>query len=137
MTMLSSFRAGDLEFPHPVARIASEAMDGRWSKTNEAPQWIDSLVVETKGDELYVHIHGSSAPSPKDWGRVRADEIFGTLGGNGDARAGGFIAHYDFPDMQVEVQANLNLGLLVVATFVQFKQPGPMADRFTREFFWR
>jgi hypothetical protein len=37
----------------------------------------------------------------------------------------------------VELQANLNLGLLVVATYVRFKEPGPYANRFTREFFRR
>ena len=35
------------------------------------------------------------------------------------------------------MQANLNLGLLVVATYVSFRGPSPFADRFTREFFRR
>jgi hypothetical protein len=39
--------------------------------------------------------------------------------------------------MSVERQANHNLGLLVVATYVTFREPGPLADRFTREFFRR
>jgi hypothetical protein len=55
----------------------------------------------------------------------------------GDSRAGAFAAHYRFDDFDVEVQANLNLGLLVVATFVTFRTAGPLSDRFTREFFYR
>lgn len=117
--------------------VEAEAMDGRWFKTNETAQWIDSLDVETIGGETFVHIRGSAAPSPADWGRVRAASVYASKPDTTNALAGGFIAHYAFDDMNVEVQANLNLGLLVVATFVNFKQPAPHADRFTREFFFR
>lgn len=121
----------------PQPRIESEIMDGRWLKTNETPQWIDSLEIDTVGGQTFVHIHGSSAPSPPDWGRVPCTHVFANAPDTTNARAGGLIAHYDFDGMRVEVQANYNLGLLVVATFVNFKTPGPLSDRFTREFFFR
>jgi hypothetical protein len=127
----------NVTMPYPPPRIEAEIMDGRWLKTNEKPQWIDSLEIETIDGETFVRIHGSAPPSPADWGRVRCDLVFANAADTSNARAGGFIAHYDFDEMHVEVQANYNLGLLVVATFVDFKSPGSSANRFTREFFFR
>ena len=74
---------------------------------------------------------------PADWGIVRTDNVYAGWLTSGDAAAGAFVARYAFPDADVELQANLNLGLLVVATYVRFKEPGPYANRFTREFFRR
>jgi hypothetical protein len=125
----------DLKPPRP--RIVVETLAGSWRKTNEKAQWIDSLIVDTEGDDLYVAIFGSAPPSPPSWGRVRAERLYSGGIGTGDSRAGAFTAHYDFDDFDVEVQANLNLGLLVVATFVTFRNAGPYSDRFTREFFYR
>jgi len=121
----------------PQPRIEAEVMDGRWFKTNDKPQWIDRLVVDTVDEQTYVQIFGGTAPSPADWGRVPVKWAFANASNTSSAKAGGFIALYDFEEMAVEVQANFNLGLLVVATFVQFKQPGAHSDRFTREFFFR
>lgn len=125
----------DLSPPRP--RIAVEAFAGAWKKTNEKPQWIDSLNVETSGDDVYVTIFGSSPPSPRSWGRAKAETIYSGGIATGDARAGAFTTGYRFDDFDVEVQANLNLGLLVVATFVRFRETGALYDRFTREFFYR
>jgi hypothetical protein len=128
---------GDVGLPYPPPRIESEVMDGRWLKTNEKPQWVESLEVDTVDGQTFVRIHGSSAPSPADWGRVPCESVYAGAPSTSSALAGGFIAHYDFEDMSVEVQANYNLGLLVVVTYVDFKTPGALTDRFTREFFFR
>jgi hypothetical protein len=123
--------------PYPPARIESEVMDGRWLKTNDKLQWIESLEIDTADGETFIRVHGGMPPSPADWGRVRCDAVFANAPDTSSARAGGFMAHYDFEDLQVEVQANYNLGLLVVATFVDFKHPSSLSNRFTREFFFR
>jgi hypothetical protein len=125
------------DIPPPPPRIEIETLAGTWRKTNEKPQWIDSLTVTTEGNELFVEIFGSSAPSPPRWGRAKAEVLFSGGIDTGDARAGAFLARYRFEGMDVEVHANLNIGLLVVATFVKFRARGPLVDRFTREFFFR
>jgi len=113
-------------------------MAGRWVKTSDAPQWIESLDVAVDGDALRVRVRGGDTDqSPADWGSASSDVVYAGSMLSGDARAGAFVARYEFEAMDVELQANLNLGLLVVATFVSFRAPGPMADRFTREFFRR
>ena len=133
--------AGDMTLPYPPPRIESEVMDGHWLKTNDKPQWIESLQFETIDGQSWVRIRGGVAPSPPDWGRVRCQSVFANAPDTSSARAGGFIAHYDFDGMRVEVQSNYNLGLLVVATFVEFHNGGAdkdrLTDRFTREFFFR
>lgn len=135
MRLAEKWEGRELLPPRP--RIEIETLAGTWRKTNEKPQWIDSLIVETVGDELFVEIFGSSAPSPAIWGRAKAEVLFSGGMATGDARAGAFLARYRLEGMDIEVQANLNIGLLVVATFVKFRARGPLVDRFTREFFYR
>lgn len=119
-------------------RIAVESMAGRWLKTNDKPQWIGRVDVTIEGDGVVAHLFGGgTAPSPADWGTARSEVVYGSWLTNGDALAGAFVCRYDFSDFSAEVQANLNLGLLVVATYITFREPGPHANRFTREFFRR
>ena len=123
--------------PAPPPRVEIETLAGTWKKTNDKPQWIERVTIETSGNDLFVEIFGSSPPSPPVWVRAKAEVLFSGGIATGDARAGAFIAKYRFEGMEIEVQANLNLGLLVVATFIRFRARGPLVDRFTREFFYR
>jgi hypothetical protein len=124
--------------PAPRPRVAVETMAGRWIKINDKAQWIGALDVRVDGDDLLVRVSGGGAgPSPGDWGVARTTSVYAGDLRSGDALAGAFVAKYELPDADVELQANLNLGLLVVATYVAFHEPGPYANRFTREFFRR
>jgi hypothetical protein len=124
--------------PTPRPRVGIEAMAGRWLKTNETAQWIGRVDLAADGDQLLVRVFGGGAePSPADWGIVRSEIVYAGSMTGGDARAGGFVARYELPEMSIELQANHNLGLLVVATYITFRHPGSLADRFTREFFRR
>jgi len=117
-------------------RIHVEAMAGRWTKTNDKPQWIGRAHLDVDGDVLVVRVlGGGSEHSPSDWGTARAEIVYGSWLTGGEALAGAFVCRYELPSVSVELQANLNLGLLVVATFVTFREPGCEANRFTREFF--
>jgi hypothetical protein len=124
--------------PVPRPRVGIESMAGRWYKTNDAAQWIERLEIAVEGDALLVHVYGGGAgPTPADWGSSRTDVVYASNVRSGDAKAGAFIARFELPEAHVEMQANLNLGLLVVATFVTFREAGAWANRFTREFFRR
>lgn len=103
---------------------------GRWNKTNEGPQWLDHVEARVDGDALYVHLYGD-----EDWGEVRAESVY-ALNQETD-RGGAFLARYDLPQAKVDVEANVNLGLLVVATWVRWKDGAGRSNAFTREFFYR
>ena len=127
----------EIDIPPPRPRTGIEAMSGTWLKTNDKPNWISRVVVETSDDQLWVSVWGEQPPIAPSWGRVKASRLYASRPGSGDASAGAFVAFFERDGMSIELQANLNLGLLVVATFVRFNEPGPYADRFTREFFFR
>jgi hypothetical protein len=117
-------------------RIDISLMAGRWHKTNDKAQWIGRVDIDVDEDELLVHVFGGGlGPSPADWGTARSEIVYGSWLTSGDGLAGAFLCRYELPDASVELQGNLNLGLLVVATYVTFREPGPRANRFTREFF--
>lgn len=122
--------------PTPRPRVGIESMAGDWCKTNDAAQWIDRLHITVEGDALVVRVYGGGAgPTPADWGTARTEIVYASNVLSGDAKAGAFITRFELPEAEVEMQANLNLGLLVVATFVTFREAGAYANRFTREFF--
>lgn len=105
---------------------------GSWRKTNEAPQWIERVETRVDGDALQVRVFGSD---PSDWGERRAAAVFATPADLTKGTA--FLAHYELPDAEVDVEANVNLGLMVVATWVRWKEGIDRSNAFTREFFYR
>ena len=136
--VLACRRAEAVLVPPPRPRVQIEAMAGRWIKTSDGPQWIESVEIDVDGDDLLIHPRGGAIqPSPRDWGVARSEVVYAGSMLGGDARAGAFVARFELDGMSVELQGNLNLGLLVVASFVSFRQPAPFTDRFTREFFRR
>lgn len=107
---------------------------GVWRKTNEAPQWIDRVVVRIDDGNAIVRVFGSAPPSRNDWGESPAEAIYASFVDSSTASA--LMARYTFDDCDVDVEANVNLGLLVVATFVRWRD-GLRSNAFTREFFYR
>jgi hypothetical protein len=114
---------------------------GRWVKTNDKPQWIGAVEIQDDGLLKILIEGGGVTPSPKYWGEAWSESIYGNAIDSTDSTAGAFAIGYSFDDeMDILVQANLNLGLLVVATFITFRDPvinGRFGPRFTREFFRR
>ena len=132
---MQTARAHDeVEAPATAPQLDVTQLLGRWRKTNEHPQWIRGLEVTRDGDGVAVHVFGDAPPAPADWGRVRAESIFAN--GILSSTASAFIAKFHFDGIETELQANANLGLLVVACYHRFSD-GARADLFTREFFWR
>jgi hypothetical protein len=117
-----------------VSELDLSTLAGVWRKTNEAPQWIDRVVIRGDDGNAVVRIFGSDPPSPPDWGESRAETLYASAADSSSASA--LVTHYAFDDCDVDVEANANLGLLVVATFIRWRD-GLRSDAFTREFFYR
>jgi hypothetical protein len=135
MTEVRAMREHDavaIAAPRPPIDLSPFA--GTWRKTSDAEQWIDRLAVRIDGGALQVRVFGSAPPSPPDWGSVQAAAIYAA--GIDAARGMAFVARYALDECDVELEANVNLGLMVTATFVRWKRGG-RANAFTREFFYR
>ena len=132
---LNALREHDqVENPSP-APLDVEPFIGTWLKTNGKPgQWIERVEIAREGsDQIAVRLWGGDAPSPQDWGTAVASALFANAITSSTGAA--FIARYDFDFLQSEMQGNVNLGLLVLAGFHQFRDGSGRSDLFTREFF--
>ena len=49
----------------------------------------------------------------------------------------GFLAVYDFDFMQMSLAANMNKGLLIIASYNTFRDGSGRSNYFSREFFYR
>lgn len=109
------------------------ALAGRWVNTNSHGRGVCEIAIAAGGGPLKVRAFSVAAPSMCAWGETEADLICGS---DVRARKGtAFTARYDFGGFQTELQGNLNLGLLVVASFNRVGAGG--YDYFAREFYRR
>jgi hypothetical protein len=120
--------------PEPFA-IDSSPIVGRWINTNLSTPGMARVIVAGSDENLSVRILTASGPTPRDWGRAKVDAVYSN--GISSPAAMAFVASYDFGDLEARVEANLSLGLLVVATFNTFKDGSGRSNFFGREFFYR
>ncbi len=104
---------------------------GTWRNTYRHTRGISHLELLRDGDEFLVHAYGIAAQ--RDWGTVIALAYAQTVGSRDPS---GFFAKYDFEFMEMQLAANFNKGLLIVAAYNRFKDGSSRADYFTREFFY-
>jgi hypothetical protein len=103
---------------------------GDWRNTN-AEGGIARIVCEPAGDgRMIIHCYANL----KDWGNADASVFALTFDGR---QAGAFSAVYDFGFEEVRLQANVKLGVLVVASFNRFRDESGRSNYFGREFFYR
>ena len=108
---------------------------GTWVNTNTKSKGISRLVISRADDGVTVNVFGLCDGSSQAWGEIRADFIYSRRADSRDPM--GFTAFYDFGFMETRLQANLSLGLLVVAGLNTFKDESGRSNYFSREFFHR
>jgi hypothetical protein len=114
-----------------VGRLDPAGLAGRWINTNEHGNGVQELIIDVDPDAVALRAMSIGRGWPCAWGVTRADLLCGS---DPSARtAMSFTARYDFGAHQVELQGNLNLGLLVVASFNRIGADG--YDYFAREFY--
>jgi hypothetical protein len=130
---MRAWRRQDDVTVQPGARVLdSTNLAGRWINTNAQGRGIDEFIIATDGGRLTVRALTMSDPGLCDWGITEADLLCGS-----DVRAQNamsFTAAYNFGEFQTELQGNVNLGLLVVASF---NRAAGNRDYFGREFYRR
>jgi hypothetical protein len=158
MTELAHSRADD-KLALLRGPIDAEPLTGNWRNPDTASGGISNLDVELRGGQLYVHAAGFGPDGPIDWGEVAA-EVFSDISMTGGGRAavgpdatgqvpphymelsstgGGpaFLASFDHGFLRVDLQARLNLGLLVVAIYSEFTDDSGRPNYFLRPVFVR
>ena len=106
---------------------------GTWVNTNPDARGIVKLVLDAQDHDLTVQAYGADDPTPYDWGQIKVDAVYPA--GIRPHECMGFVANYDFDFMEAQLQGNMNLGLLIVASFNAFKDDSGRSDYFAREFF--
>jgi hypothetical protein len=122
--------------PRPIVPETA-AMLGTWVNTNPASGGIVRLRLSARdGGGLTIHpVAAGDDARPEDWGDIPADALYADridsrtiIGFTARREAGGTLSH---------LHANLSLGLLIVAVFVQVTGHGERANFFAREFYRR
>jgi hypothetical protein len=115
-----------------TAPVDLDKLTGLWMNTNRATQVIRELTLTKAGKAYELHAFGAGAP--RDWGKV----VVIPHAGDVDAHdAAGFFAVYDFDFMEMFLAANVNKGLLIIASYNTFRDGSGRSNYFSREFFYR
>lgn len=107
---------------------------GTWINTNNQTRGIARVIIRTENGTMTVQVFGADFPGFSDWGEVKAKIVYANAVRSHEAMA--FSALYDFGFMEVYLQANLSLGLLVIAGLNTFKDESGRSNYFSREFFY-
>lgn len=111
------------------------ALLGTWMNTDPGSEGIVRVVISEAPDGPVIRIFSAGSPDLVDWGEVPVETLF--CDGPASGRVMSFTARYDLGFLTSHLQANQNLGLLVLASFNRFKEGGRGSDYFSREFYHR
>jgi len=126
--------------PPPAGPLDVSPLLGTWINTNPGSRGIVRFVLGSRDGVLTVRAFGAGLTEgteepERDWGEVDAERIYtdGMTSGN----VMSFTARYDFGFLESHLQANMNLGLLVVAGYNTFTDGSGRSSYFSREFYHR
>lgn len=106
---------------------------GKWLNTNSESLGITRVISSIRDEALRLQPFGASAEGLCNWGEVKVGQVYADSVSSGRAMA--FTTIYDFGFMQSHLQANVNLGLLVLAAFNTFRDGSGRSNYFSREFY--
>lgn len=106
---------------------------GVWINVNPRTTGIARLDITSAGQGLRIAIHAVGPQGMISWGTVERVTLFAS--GPAMTSVVGFTAMVDLGFVEVRLQANLNKGLMVLASYTRFKDGSGRVDSFTREYF--
>ena len=127
---MSLLRRADLPTPVPGASIDDAPLTGRWRNADDhaaAPAIREVELIREQGRAARVRMIGVDG---FDWGEVAIEQVF--AGSPSASTAVGFTASFALADRRARIQANIKLGVMVLAGFMDFDRG--RAPTFTRDF---
>lgn len=117
--------------------LSPSDFSGNWLNTNKDTPGITRVICRADGNTLRVRFEGNGSSEPSDWGEVTAELLYAANIQGGPAMS--FVTSFDFGFKHVQAGANLNQGLLVIATYHRSQNDtgGGASNYFAREFFHR
>lgn len=123
-----------VNFEAEPGSLSPSDFSGSWLNTNKETPGITRVTCRTNGTTLRVRIEGNGSSEPSDWGEVTPDVLYAANIRGGPAMS--FVASFDLGFKKVRVGANLNQGLLVIASYHSCQNHGvSRSNYFSREFF--
>ena len=107
---------------------------GAWQHTDPDPQVLSSVSVTHSGNALSLECFGAGLIVPPSIPAVPINTTFAAGPASQDGMS--FFAEVDFGFMISRLQGNVNLGLLVLAGFHDFKDGSARSNFFSREFYY-
>ncbi|MEA2463039.1 MAG: hypothetical protein QOJ98_786 [Acidobacteriota bacterium] len=125
----------NVSLPMPRPPIDVTPFVGTWRNTNETPYWTSGVRIAPLEGSLLIEVSGGTNGSPDQWGPTRATHLYGSS--LESATCGAWRASYDLGFCDVDLEANINQGLMVVVQLVRMKDGSGRSDRAVREFFYQ
>lgn len=104
---------------------------GTWMNTNKESSGITRVVLASKNGALTVRVFAGA----KDWGEVEAEAVYAASINAQEAAA--FTASYDLDAVESHLEANMSMGLLIIASLNRPKDRAQQSNHFSREFYHR
>lgn len=134
-------------------------LESRWRNLNDNGPGVTEIDCVVRDGDLVVRATGAGQDGPIDWGETVAT-VYNDISASGGSRAApgpvtageptfhyadvsltaagpAFWATFDLGFARVELQGRINLGVLVVAEFTEFRDDSGRADYYCREVFIR
>lgn len=105
-----------------------------WKHTDPKPHNLFEVRIQQIGDGLSMQCFGNGEVVPVSSPAVHINTLFAANSGSREAMS--FFVEVDFGLMVSRFQGNVNLGLLVLAGFHDFKDGSARSNFFSREFFY-
>lgn len=111
--------------------LSLERLIGCWKNTNDESGGIRTARIEQEGEELVLYLVDGPQGQTRAWPPCKINTLFADNHHANVATA--FLADVDVYDQSVQLEANINLGLLIIASV---HQPVDAPGYFAREFYY-
>ncbi len=109
-----------------------EQLLGTWNNVNPKTGQISHIIMSSQDDTLLLHAFGKLEDGTKDWGTTTC-ELFSSNVTSTEIE--GFICHFNFDFMRVEIAGNMKYGVMVIQSYNTFQDGSHRNNYFCREFF--